>query len=210
MCAGRIERFFPRSRGNDRTGVFGRTGIRDPKAWRRGRVGRPRLHCRFVPRSALPCRMATDKPLAKGDWVTVDYGAGRGVRLRYHAEFRDRRTSFQSQGDRRASSCGRTRRPQGDLGAGVSVARLTLSKVKVIQDAGMESASFIPRARHRTRGSRVRRDSSPISADILQKAMCDGGTRDLHRGLRCASKTITSSPLPGPSFLRRILTGVCP
>ena len=164
------------------------------------------------PRSALPHGMATDKPLAKGDWVTVDYGA----RVEGYVSDITRNFAIGEPPSRvreiedvllRAHEAA-----AGAIRAGVSGREVDLVARKVIQDAGYGEC-FIHGLGHAI-GLEVHESPrlSPISADILQ----EGDVVTVEPGIYIEGfggmriEDITSSPLPGPSFLRRILTGVCP
>ena len=121
------------------------------------------------PRSALPHGMATDKPLAKGDWVTVDYGA----RVEGYVSDITRNFAIGEPPSRvreiedvllRAHEAA-----AGAIRAGVSGREVDLVARKVIQDAGYGEC-FIHGLGHAI-GLEVHESPrlSPISADILQE-----------------------------------------
>ena len=120
-------------------------------------------------RSALPHGMATDKPLAKGDWVTVDYGA----RVEGYVSDITRNFAIGEPPSRvreiedvllRAHEAA-----AGAIRAGVSGREVDLVARKVIQDAGYGEC-FIHGLGHAI-GLEVHESPrlSPISADILQE-----------------------------------------
>ena len=121
------------------------------------------------PRSALPHGMATDRPLAKGDWVTVDYGA----RVEGYVSDITRNFAIGEPPSRvreiedvllRAHEAA-----AGAIRAGVSGREIDLVARKVIQDAGYGEC-FIHGLGHAI-GLEVHESPrlSPISADILQE-----------------------------------------
>ena len=121
------------------------------------------------PRSALPHGMATDKPLSKGDWVTVDYGA----RVDGYVSDITRNFAIGEPPSRvreiedvllRAHEAA-----AGAIRAGVSGREVDLVARKIIQEAGY-GEHFIHGLGHAI-GLEVHESPrlSPISADILQE-----------------------------------------